>query len=413
MELIASHQGRPSDDPIFGLNREATTRRQKGESIVNATIGVLLDDEGKLAIFPSAGRAVSEVSATEWATYAPIAGTAEFRKAVVDDLLGVAPDLRDAAVATATPGGSGALRLAITNYLEPGQAMLTTNWYWAPYHTLCDESDRKLDTFAMFTPSGGLDVPALDAAIGRTLAAQGRALVCINDPAHNPTGYSMTDDEWRAVAASIARHAARGPVTLLVDCAYLLYAGAGDPRAFIAHLRPLLGKAGLLFAWSASKSFTQYGLRVGALIACVADAKERAMVEAALSYSCRGTWSNCNRGGLVAVTRMLADPQVARACAAERDSLRRLLLARVDRFNTLARARGLKYPRYEGGFFVTVFTDHARAKAEAMRAQGVYVVPQERAGPAEAPGPKGALRVALCAVTEAEIPRLVDALAAP
>src|ERR1700678_4589825 len=103
MQLIPSHQGRPSDDPIFGLNREATTRRQKGESIVNATIGALLDDEGKLAIFPSAGRAVSEVSAVEWATYAPIAGTAEFRKAVVDDLLGVAPDLRAAAVAMATP----------------------------------------------------------------------------------------------------------------------------------------------------------------------------------------------------------------------------------------------------------------------------------------------------------------------
>jgi aromatic-amino-acid transaminase len=411
MELIASHQGRPSDDPIFGLNKEATARRQKGESIVNATIGVLLDDDGKLAIFPSAARAVGEVSATDWATYAPIAGTPDFLKAVLDDLLADAPELRAAGVAMATPGGSGALRLAITNYLEPGQAMLTTNWYWAPYHTLCDESDRRLDTFEMFTPSGGLDVASLDAAMGRTLATQGRALVCINDPAHNPTGYSMTADEWSAVVACIAEHAARRPVTLLVDCAYLLYAGAGDPRAFISHLRPLLGKAGLLFAWSASKSFTQYGLRVGALMACVADVKERAMVESALSYSCRGTWSNCNRGGLVAVTRMLADPDVARACAAERDTLRRLLLSRVHRFNTLARARGLSYPRYEGGFFVTVFTDRAREKAEAMRAQGVYVVPQLRTGPDVEGRPRGALRVALCAVPEAEVPRLVEALA--
>jgi aromatic-amino-acid transaminase len=410
MELIASHQGRPSDDPIFGLNREATARRQKGESIVNATIGVLLDDEGKLSIFPSAARAVSEVSPTEWATYAPISGTPEFQRAVLDDLLGGAPDLRAAAVAVATPGGSGALRLAITNYLEPGQAMLTTDWYWTPYHTLTDEADRRLETFEMFTAAGALDVGALDAALGKLLASQGRALVCINDPAHNPTGYSMTEGEWRAVAACIAAHAARGPVTLLVDCAYLLYAGAGDPRAFIAHLRPLLGKAGLLFAWSASKSFTQYGLRVGALVACVADARERTMVESAFSYSCRGTWSNCNRGGLVAVTRMLAEPDVAKACAAERDALRRMLLARVDRFNALARPRGLVYPRYEGGFFVTVFTDRAREQAEAMRAKGVFVVPQVRTG-AVTTGAKGALRVALCAVTEAEVPRIVDALA--
>ncbi|HTB73378.1 MAG TPA: aminotransferase class I/II-fold pyridoxal phosphate-dependent enzyme, partial [Polyangiaceae bacterium] len=154
-----------------------------------------------------------------------------------------------------------------------------------------------------------------------------------NDPAHNPTGYSMSDDEWRAVAERLVARAAQGPVTLLVDCAYFLFGGARDPRAFLAHLRPLVGKVALLFAWSASKSYTQYGLRVGALVACIADPKERAMVESALSYSCRGTWSNCSRGGLVAVTRMLVDADTARACAAERTALTSLLRARVDAFN--------------------------------------------------------------------------------
>jgi len=129
------------------------------------------------------------------------------------------------------------------------------------------------------------------------------------------------------------------------------------------------------------------------------------MVESALSYSCRGTWSNCNRGGLAAVTRMLVDPETARACATQRAALAGLLRARVDAFNALARGRGLRYPRYEGGFFVTVFHDRAAEKAEAMRAQGVYVVPQvPRSG-------TGALRVALCSVAERDIARLVDALA--
>src|SRR5579859_6885426 len=308
MHLIASHQGRPADDPIFALNKEATQRKANGEAIVNATVGALLDDDGNLAILPTAAKVVHEVGAAEWAAYAPIAGTPDFLRAVIDDLLGGEPTLRDCAVATATPGGSGALRLAIANFLEPGQALLTTSWYWGPYHTLCEESERKLETFNMFAPAGGgatggLDIEAFDAALGRQLAEQGRALVFLNDPAHNPTGYSMTDDEWRSVVDCVGAHAARGPVTLLVDCAYFLY-GARDPRAFLVHLRPLLGKATLLFAWSASKSFTHYGLRVGALVACVADPAERAATEAALSYSCRGTWSNCNRGGLAAITRL-------------------------------------------------------------------------------------------------------------
>ena len=407
IHLIPSHQGRPADDPIFALNREATLRRQKGESIVNATVGALLDDDGKLAILPTAARAVHEVPAVEWATYAPIAGTPDFLRAVIEDLLGGEPDMKRTAVAVATPGGSGALRHAIGNFLEPGQAMLTTSWFWGPYQTLCDESDRKLETFETFQSDGGLDVGALDAALGRQLTAQKRALVFLNDPCHNPTGYSMTDAEWRAVVERIAARATEGPVTLLVDCAYFLY-GARDPRAFLRHLRPLVtadSRVNVLFAWSASKSFTHYGLRVGALVACVGDEKERAAIEAALSYSSRGTWSNCNRGGLAAITRLLADPDMARACATERDGFKALLGARVDAFNRHAHERGLRFPRYEGGFFVTVFDDRPREKAEAMRAKGVYVVPQLGKGGG------GALRVALCSVAERDVARLVDVLA--
>jgi hypothetical protein len=39
------------------------------------------------------------------------------------------------------------------------------------------------------------------------------------------------------------------------------------------------------------------------------------------------------------------------------------------------------------------------------------VVPQLRTGPDVEGRPRGALRVALCAVPEAEVPRLVEALA--
>jgi len=403
MHLIPSHQGRPADDPIFALNKEATLRKQRGEAIVNATVGALLHDDGRLAVLPTAARAVHEVPAVEWATYAPIAGTPDFLRAVVDDMLSGEPELKQAAVAVATPGGSGALRHAISNFLEPGQALLTASWFWGPYQTLCDESDRRLETFDMFDAAGGLNVAALDEALARQLGTQKRALVFLNDPCNNPTGYSMTDDEWRAVVDCIASRARDGAVTLLVDCAYWLY-GARDPRAFLRHLRPLLGKAMVLFAWSASKSFTHYGLRVGALVACVGDAKERAMVEAALSYSCRGTWSNCNRGGLAAITRLLCDPEMAAACTAERSEYKQLLRGRVDAFNERARQRGLRYPRYEGGFFVTVFDARARERAEAMRARGVFVVPQvQQAG-------GGALRVALCSVAERDVSRLVDAL---
>ena len=399
--LIPSQHGR-QDDPIFALNREATRQRERGDAVINATLGALLDDDGKLAVLPTAARVVHEVKAIDWATYAPIAGNPDFLRAVIAEVLAEAHELREAAVASATPGGSGALHHAITNFLDPGQSLLTSSFYWGPYQTIADAAGRGVATFRMFDAAGKFDLDALDRALGAQLRAQGRALVFLNDPCHNPTGYSMRQGEWDQVMSILARHAERAPVALLLDMAYAAY-GSQSPRALVKQLSPLLGKVLILVAWTASKTFTHYGLRVGALLACTPDDGERAEIGNALTYASRGTWSNCNRGGQTAITRLLTEPALAEACDAERARLRQMLQGRVTTFNAAAQARGLRFPSYEGGFFVTVFHGDPEAKAAAMREQGVFVVPQ--VGP-EANG----LRVGLCAVAERDIARLVDAL---
>lgn len=401
--LIPTRTARPADDPIFALNAEATTRREKGESVINATVGALLDDDGKLAVLPAVLEAVREVPGARAAGYAPLAGPKDFLTAVIADLLTGSP-LLEHAVAVATPGGTGALRHAVTNFLEPGQAILTSSFYWGPYKTIADENDREIDTFSMFKwngEEGQLDVEAFDAAIRKMADKQGRVLVFLNDPCQNPTGYSMRDAEWKAVQESVAAVAARVPTTLLADVAYWLY-GQGDPRAFLRHLEPLAGKAGLAFAWSASKSFTEYGARVGALVVADPDATRRKRTFDALTFSCRGTWSNCNHQGLLAITRLLTDAPLRARVDAERDGLKALLDGRVRAFNAAAKGRGLRYPRYDGGFFTTVVAprgaDVGRAAA-ALKERGVFVVPQG-----------DGLRVALCSVAERDVPRLVDEL---
>ncbi len=399
--LAPSRQGRPADDPIFALNAEANRRRNAGESIVNATLGTLMQDDGRLLILETAARALREVPREEWAAYAPIAGPHDFLNAVIADCFLGRSDFADCATAVAAAGGTGALRHAIVNFLRPGDAILTSSFFWGPYRTLCDEHERRVETFSMFDAKGGLDVAALERAAADLLEKQGRVLLILNDPCHNPTGYAMTQTEWAAVVDVLHTLSERGPITLLVDMAYFLYGSADDPRAYLDELRPLLGRVGLLFAWSASKSFTHYGLRVGALVACEPDADQRRAVANALGFSCRGTWSNCNRGGLTLITRLLTDDDLARACDAERDAARDLLMTRVATFNRCAAQRGLVHPRYEGGFFVTVFADQAEERARKMRDErGVFVVPQ-----------KGALRVALCSIAERDVPRVVDALA--
>lgn len=398
MDLLPRRNAaRPSDDPIFALNREATQRRAKGEAVINATVGALQEDDGSLAVLPSVIEAVRAVEARKVAAYAPIAGVPEYLTAVTRDLLGGTP-LCDLAVGAATPGGTGALRHAVTTFLDHGQALVTPSYYWGPYQTICDENERRLETFPMFDERGGFNVEGFARCLDETAAAQGRVLVFLNDPCHNPTGYSMSEDEWTGVAGALAAVARRVPTAVLADVAYLAF--AKDARSFLGHLAPLAERAAVLFAWSGSKAFGLYGQRVGALLACTADGAQRAAMQNALAYACRGTWSNCNASGQHAVARCLTDAALDARVRAERARLIALLDGRVAAFNAAAARTHLRHPRYDGGFFVTLFASDARGAAERLRARGIFVVPG-----------RDSLRVALCSVAEADVPALVAALA--
>src|SRR5690606_13844826 len=306
------------------------------------------------------------------AAYAPIAGEPAFLRAVIADVFGEHA-LSAQTVAAATPGGSGALYLAIANFLEPGQALLTTDFYWGPYQTLATQAGRAVETFSMFADDGSFHVAAFDAALQQQLDRQGRALVFLNSPCHNPTGYSLDDAEWRAVAASVRRAGERAPVTLLVDLAYARF--AATEVDWVKHLASVLDTATLLVAWSASKSFAQYGARIGALLGTHRDDATRQALASAFSFGCRGTWSNCNHLGQLAVTGLLAESGQRARADADRARLIALLHERVTIWNREAAQSGLSFPRYEGGFFVTVFAPDAPAAAARAREEGVFVVP--------------------------------------
>ena len=400
--LIDRQCDQSGDDPIFALDAEAVRRRAAGEDVVNSTLGTLLDEELRFAPIPAVAEAYRRIGSERGAPYAPIAGPAAFLEAVRTDLFGSAgrgAELARSAVAVATPGGTGALALAVHNFLEPGDSLLTTSYHWSPYETIALQAGRVLETFPMFASDGRFAATALGEALERLGERQGRSLLFLNTPCHNPTGYTLDEQDWRALVEVLLAAAGAQRLTVLVDLAYARY-GTSDPRAWLRHLEPLFPRATVLVAWSASKAFAQYGARVGACVALEAEPRERELVRAALLSACRGTWSNCNHLGMLAITECLCDPELAARVERERGELRALLAARAELFTRLARAARLAHPRYEGGFFVTVFTPDGERTAARMRARGVFVVPLP-----------GAVRVALCSTPVRTLPRLVEALA--
>jgi len=396
--LISSSRDRTGMDPIFALHGEANRRAADGEDILDCTMGVLTDEEGRLAVLPSVLDALRAVPIHEVSGYGPIAGDPRFRAAAIEDLLG-GTELAEHAISLATPGGTGAIYEAIVNFLEPGQALLTTSYCWGPYRAIAEHAGRRFETFNMFRADGSFDLEALEEGIERQGRAQGRVLLILNFPSHNPTGYSLNESEWSQLTDIVAQAAVRFPVTVLMDCAYLKFAGSAI-HAWDAVLPRLLETTTVLFAWTASKSFTQYGLRVGALIACHRDPEERIQLTNALNYTARAIWSNCNRLGIRVIADLITDPGLRARSDAERQELINLLESRTRVFNESARSHGLDWPRCESGFFVSVFTPDAEVTAAKMRESGVYVLPLA-----------GAVRVGLCATPTRSLPRLVAALA--
>lgn len=397
--VIPAARDRAGNDPIFALNADARRRAAAGESILNATLGALMNDDGTLCTMPTVLETLQRFTSARSAGYAPISGVPAYREAVIHDLFADGPLSRQA-VAVATPGGTGAVFASVVNFLEPGQKLLLPEFYWGPYRVICGHTRRELDTFRMFDEDGSFDIESLAAGLDRHLAMQGRALVVLNFPCHNPTGYSLDQSEWRRVSETVARAGERGPVTVLIDAAYMEF-GGNAARAWINAVPGLMRNATVLVAWTASKSLAQYGARVGALVGLHRDEDERVQMENALGYTCRSTWSNCNHMGQLAVTELLTDPDLVERVAAERGQLETLLQERIAVFNEHAARAALPTPRYDAGFFVAVFTPDQERAAARMREMGVYTVPIP-----------GAVRVAMCSTPASAVPRLVEALEA-
>jgi aspartate/tyrosine/aromatic aminotransferase len=397
-QLIPSRRGFPAQDAIFALNAEARARKAAGESVVNATLGALADDAGDLVILEPVMALWRELTPAEVAPYAPIAGDPAFLEALVR---GHWPGLSGPGVGCATPGGSGALALSVRNFLEPGMAVLTAAPFWGPYGALAQENGAGLATAPFPGPGRALDAEAWMRAGSALMAGQGRLLVWLNDPCHNPTGRSLTRADRKALGAVLGRLADRGPVTLLLDCAYLDYtADPGHVREALADYGELGGEGRVLVgaSLSLSKALTLYGGRCGAL---VFPWTRDAHLQAALAASCRGTYSNCSRAVQSLLLRLERDERRQAELKAEHRRWSGVLATRAEALDRELKGAGRPGAPWIGGFFISLEAADPGAACAALRRQGVFVVPL----------PEG-MRVGICGLPAALAPRFAQALGA-
>lgn len=395
----------PKEDKIFGIsNRAKKMIAEKGaDKVINATIGSLLDDDGKLIVLSSVDEVFRGLKPDEYADYAPICGIPAFREAVQKAAFGKFRP-KSFTDAVAAPGGTGALRNAIANYSQPGDKVLTSDWHWSPYNTIAGEIRRRVDTFSLFTEDRKFNWQSFREKVLQLLDTQDSLVIILNTPAHNPTGYSLTLGDWDKVTEVLTEAAKKGKaIALVVDAAYIDFAGDEEEcRRFLPKLENMPENVLPIIAYSLSKTFTLYGTRCGALI-CMAKTREIAdEFKRVCEFSSRGSWSNGTKAAQVLLAKIYADDKLLARVSEERARYRDMLLARGRAFEEEAAKVGLEMVPFDAGFFASIPCSDPDGISAQLEKQGLFIVPLAKG-----------LRVSVASVSEEKcrrIPAMIKAV---
>lgn len=394
--MVASHAtNRKLIDAIFGASAacQAVAAKVGADKVTNATIGAIMDEAEKLACIPTMEKVFHALPITDAIAYAPIAGLPGYLDTVIDlTFADMRPQGYTASCATA--GGTGAIHHAIANYSEIGDEVLTSDWYWGPYSALCQDQGRKLAVYELFDAEQKFNIKGFTAKVEELLKKQDSLLVIINTPAHNPTGYSLSEEEWEQVIEVVKAQAVKGKkMTVLVDIAYIDYAGEkNETRKFMKQFEGLPENVMTLFAFSMSKGYTMYGQRCGAIIGL---SQSKAVIEEfsdAANFSSRATWSNCNRGAMTVLTTIQQDKVLLNQFEKERAEYYEIIKQRGAIFMSEAKDCGLNALPYKAGFFLSIPSTDPGAVCDKLHEDLIFAVPLKKG-----------VRVAVCAVSKAKI----------
>lgn len=392
--MVAGHARWPKvNDAIFGLAAKAKEAVEKygKENVIDSTLGALVDDNGDLICLNTVYQELKSLPNAAIAAYAQVAGQPDFLETVPQICFGkYRPDAYIRAVAT--PGGTGSVRHAIYNYTEPGDSILISDWFWSPYVTISEEYGRKATTFELFNDKNEFNLASFKEKFEELLNRRKRLVTILNTPANNPTGYSLSDEEWDEVL-NIAKENAEDPekrIIIVVDCAYIDYAGIGDERRkFFAKFSGLPKNILIIVAFSMSKGYTMYGMRSGAAIGISSDEE----IAEEFFYSClhsnRANWSNGTRAAMEIMTRIAKDPEKTKAYEAEVNETKMMLRRRADAFVKAAQEVGLEILPYRDGFFVSIPCKDAKKASDELIKENMFVVALKKG-----------LRFAVCGVSE-------------
>ena len=364
---------------IITLGAIAKEEKKKDPTVCNATIGMLYDEDGKLFSFKSVDKALSDLTVDEKYSYASTPGSSEFHEAIKKWVFqDYYESMKDNSRVMATPGGTGALSNTFQNYLNENDKALLPNYMWGNYKQCLYECHEDFDTYLLFDENGNFNINSLKEKMIESKLNQGRILFVINDPCHNPTGYTMKDSEWDLVIDLMNEMSSDGtPVILIHDMAYIDYAKGGfrKNRNNIAKYQKLNDSCLVVMAFSGSKTLALYGVRIGAQLAYSKSIDALNDFSRANKFSARSKWSNTTNLGMNICVKALTNEEYKKSFMEELGLASKTLLERANIFLEESKKCGLKTLPFECGFFITIPCDNPNLVYENLVKKKIHVIP--------------------------------------
>ncbi len=379
----------PIEDTVFAIVKKAKEDKERvgAENVVDATIGSLYNEEGSIVAFDSVFTPYNQIAKETKAAYASsFVGNESFRKQVYEWVVGNRSVLAHSVIAT--PGGTGAVALTVQEILDEGETLIIPEIAWGSYRLMATMNNLEVATYSLFE-NDHFNMKSFKEVCERVIHEQKKLLVVINDPCHNPTGYSLSMEEWKEIVTFLNSCAKQGEVVLLNDIAYIDYSyDLEHCHDYISCFDAFDEKVMCVIAFSCSKSLTSYGLRCGAAILMAKTEQIVRDVEIVFEKAARATWSNIPNAAMDNFTQVTTTN--VEAYTKEKAKYIALLKERSDIFMKEAKECGLACYPYKEGFFVTVAMDNETRDCyhEALMKEHIFTVKVNKG-----------IRVAVCSLS--------------
>lgn len=382
-------------DPIFGLT--AAFQRDPREDKVDLGIGIYRGEGEHPPVLNSVKRAEAEILAHERSKgYLPIEGYRAFIESVGACLFGEEFWERERAriAAVQAVGGTGALKLGGTFLKEEwDHPIFVSTPTWPNHRGIFHGCGLEVGFYPYFDVRTSRFEGEQFLTFLRRL--EPRSIIVLQGACHNPTGWDLSEEEWQKLVALCA---ARECIPFLD----IVYPGFGKGIEEDLYCVRAFAERGLdfLVAFSASKIFSLYGERVGALFVVASHPQSAENISSRIKMAIRANYSNPPMHGAKIVSSILRDEAERLEWTNELDEMRQKMdevrEAFALRLERVSREQDFTHIKVGRGMFTCLRLTHA--EIERLRDEHAIYVTQGG-------------RINLSCLNPSNIDRVVEALA--